>query len=446
MIAAVLVALVASGAGPQDLASALDDPVVLVIDGREVTRSHYAEWLLLARGELYTPEFARLWRLRRLGAEHAVRTDPLLLRDLAQQELRERIEGAFQGDRERWQAELAREGRTPDGLLAQRVLELEADQLLETLAEKTGVSTRELITRINDPFEFHSGALLQTDAAVTVMTVDGVALDRGAFLRWLLRAHGEQDARRMADTVRIERAAFEAEIAVAHDEVEERTRADLERVIEHEHHGDRDRWLRSLELTGRNEEQFMRELVVRKRLELMVEKLVLREREVPEEELRRAWEERHGENGTRIDLRWIRIDAASAEDLEAVRAEAQDLRRRILEGEDFATLAEKHSDDAGTRIRGGRPGKKFKLLHLPSPLIEPVRALGAGEVSEPLTDELAVWLFEVTAIEVTPFEEAREALLAELRTRRPTEVELAAKRMLLVRDAEVRVLPTMFAE
>jgi len=422
-----------------------DDPPVLVIEGHEIHRSEYQEWLLLARGELYAPGFVRLWRLRRLGTENSLVIEPARCREQALQEVQERITGAFNGVRERWLVELAREGRTPEGYLTQRALAIEGELLLVELERGLGRPSHELLASVNGPFEFHPGALLQTDPGAAVLTIDEVVVTREEYLTWLLAAFGELDARRMAETVRIEREALAHDIRVTAEEVDARTRADLERVLEHDYQGLRELWLQELELTGRTEEQVLREFAFRKRYELMIEKLILQERVVTSDELRRAWEQRYGVDGKTFELRWIRIDAASEDELEAAQREAAELKRRLETGEDFATLAELHSDDAATRARGGRPDEDFRLARLPFPLVEPVRALAAGAVSDPLSHGNSVWLFEVTAVRVTPLEDVRDTLLEELRNRRPTEVELAARRNVLVRDLEVRVLPGMFS-
>jgi len=425
---------------------ATQDPAVLVIDGQEMRRSAYADRLLRARGELYAPDFVRLWRLRRLGAEHGISFAPPRCRDLARLEADRRIEGAFHGERELWLEELRGEERSPAGWLAQRALAIEGEELLAELEREGGQSRRELLDGVNRPFEFHPASLQEAGTDAVLLTIDGSSLTRDDYLPWLLAAFGELDARRMAETVRIEHAAHAEEIQVTPEEVRARSLADLEVEIEHDHRGDRSAWRKELALTGRNHEQFMRELEIRKRHDLLVEELLLRERVVSEDELRSAWQERHGTDGRTIELRWIRIDAQSAAELEAARLEAADLRRRLGEGEDFATLAELHSDDAVTRARGGRPTQGFRLAHLPAPLAAAVRALAAGDVSDPLPHEQSVWLFEVTAIRVTPFDDVRTGLLEELRTRRPTEVELATKRIQLTRDVDVAVLPAMFAD
>lgn len=79
-----------------------------------------------------------------------------------------------------------------------------------------------------------------------------------------------------------------------------------------------------------------------------------------EEELREAFERTRAQHPRRpATVSFRQIVVATEPDSAALRdayARADSLRRLLLEGENFAALAEAHSDDAGTRERGGNLG------------------------------------------------------------------------------------------
>lgn len=90
---------------------------------------------------------------------------------------------------------------------------------------------------------------------------------------------------------------------------------------------------------------------------------IQRERRPPpvtDAEIRAFFEQRAGELGTRpasIEFEQVVIVPRAAEDaLAEARSEAESLRDRLLDGEDFAQAARRHSADPGSRERGGELG------------------------------------------------------------------------------------------
>ena len=83
------------------------DPVVIAIDGRPIPWSRYAEWLVRTQGEERFERFVGPLLVEREAARRGidVTRDEVLAR--VEQEIAERVQGAFGGDRERWLAELA---------------------------------------------------------------------------------------------------------------------------------------------------------------------------------------------------------------------------------------------------------------------------------------------------------------------------------------------------
>ena len=117
----------ASAPTPVQTPAVGSDPIVIRVDGAEVTRTEYEDWLLLQRGELDAPTYARVLALRiRAGHNWMALSEAQLLQD-ATQDVEERLAEAFGGDRDAWIAELMREGRTPKGVIAERAVLLEPE-------------------------------------------------------------------------------------------------------------------------------------------------------------------------------------------------------------------------------------------------------------------------------------------------------------------------------
>ena len=79
----------------------------------------------------------------------------------------------------------------------------------------------------------------------------------------------------------------------------------------------------------------------------------------------------------------------------ATLALAEELRQRILDGEDFAELAQEYSDDPGSGVNGGDLGWFGHGAMVPS-FEETAFALAVGEVSEPVESQFGWHLIEVT--------------------------------------------------
>ena len=452
-----------------------NDAVVLRIDDHEVRASDYGSWLLYSRGELLANDFALLVRLRRAAKRGGHPVDRAAIAREVEAEIERRIQNTFGGNARRWEAEIEKLGRSAAGYRAQRRAELELDRLFQSLIEAraagdaspqdTERALREEL-RAREGIEplaalrAHPGWGSRVDPEEPALAIDGESISAREYLAWLRVSVGELYARRFADEWCIERAAAAAQITIDTERAESRARSDLARRIEYEFDGDHEAWLTDLHASGRTPEQYERELVRRARTDLLVEGLILRDRKPRPEEVRAEWERVYGPGGRSVRLRWIRLDAelpehdpartAEQDDallraaMQRLRSQAADLRRRLDAGEDFATLAERESDDPVTRLRGGEPDGPLDLKDLPDALRAPVQALEPGQPSEPLEFGASVYLFEVFDLQQTDFESVREELEQALRTRRPTEVELAERKNVLARDLEVEVLPALY--
>ncbi|MCU1260893.1 MAG: PpiC-type peptidyl-prolyl cis-trans isomerase [Bryobacterales bacterium] len=94
-------------------------------------------------------------------------------------------------------------------------------------------------------------------------------------------------------------------------------------------------------------------------------------------------------------------------------AKAQDLRKKLLAGGDFATLAKAESDDAGSGTNGGDLGT-FKHGQMVPAFEQAAFALPAGQVSEPVKTQFGYHLIKVDEKQAKSFEEAKPEITEKL--------------------------------
>ena len=95
-------------------------------------------------------------------------------------------------------------------------------------------------------------------------------------------------------------------------------------------------------------------------------------------------------------------------------AKAQDLRKRIQAGEDFAQLARQESDDTGSGANGGDLGF-FRHGQMVPSFEQAAFALQPGDLSEPVKSPFGYHLIKVEAKESKSFEEVRPELERRMR-------------------------------
>ena len=107
----------------------------------------------------------------------------------------------------------------------------------------------------------------------------------------------------------------------------------------------------------------------------------------------------------------IRPEGGTPADSAAALATIQQLRARVLAGEDFATLARQYSDDTGSGQRGGSLGS-FGRGRMVPPFEAAAFALTApGELSEPVQTRFGWHLIQLTARgELPSYDEAYDAI------------------------------------
>ena len=104
---------------------------------------------------------------------------------------------------------------------------------------------------------------------------------------------------------------------------------------------------------------------------------------------------------------------------DAARTRIDEIRARIVAGEDFAAVATELSEDPGSAGQGGDLGLVEQGLMDPA-FDQAAFALDAGQLSELIRSGFGYHLIEVTEIQpgvTTPFGEAKDALIADLEQR-----------------------------
>lgn len=149
----------------------------------------------------------------------------------------------------------------------------------------------------------------------------------------------------------------------------------------------------------------------------------LRITKVPDEETRKYYEEHKGDyeairarhilirfKGSPVALKPNQPDLTDAEAL----AKAQDLRKQLLGGADFATLAKAESDDRGSGSNGGDLGE-FKRGQMVPAFDQAAGTLPIGQISEPVKSQYGYHIIKVESRQAKTFEEVRDDIDKRLR-------------------------------
>jgi hypothetical protein len=294
------------------------------------------------------------------------------------------------------------------------------------------------------------------------MIVDGEDVPRATIATWLLHVRGEWQARHFAEHWLVQRKANQMGVVITDEQVDQRSEEFLQWMLNANptYKGSREAWKTHLSMAGRSVESFMRELNFRMRIDLIAQELILLERVITDEMVREEYERQFGAHGRWIEARMIQlnlptpnlekgmsreqVDAAIAEVVDATRQRAAKLVGRLRGGEDFATLARQNSDEPLSREAGGQLEGRFRPEAWSEEIAAGVLDLEVGEVSGPLFDRRACYIFDVTAARPVPYEAAAADLRAELQDRKPASGDLAAYRNVLVNAVEYDLLPGMW--
>jgi parvulin-like peptidyl-prolyl isomerase len=341
-----------------------------------------------------------------------------------------------------------------DGLAADLLARGPEDDEVELVRQRVASGVRiEILPGLEQPARDSEldGAL------VPALSIDGESVSRATYARWLVHRQGEALAQHFAEEWLVRRKAAAAGISVSEDEVQQRALEFVRSIIDTDYGQDRERWLEAIGKDGRTEQDFLKDIAWRLRTNLLVEKLILRERKPSESDLRARYVAGYGSEGVRREVSLIAISSRpedvdrqvgaeehqrlAAQALERARVKAQDLVRRARGGEDFAALARQESDDMSTRARGGRIEGRWRS-DLLSPSFDPiVRALGVGALSDPAPWGPTWYVFRLDAVRAVSFDEVRGELERELLAERPSLIQVLSYRNALAKQSRIELLP-----
>jgi peptidyl-prolyl cis-trans isomerase C len=107
--------------------------------------------------------------------------------------------------------------------------------------------------------------------------------------------------------------------------------------------------------------------------------------------------------GSRVPLKPNEKDLTEEEAL----AKAQDIRKQLLAGGDFAAIAKAESDDSGSQASGGSLGPAFSRGKMVPQFDQAVFSLPVGQISEPVKSPFGYHIIKVEERKAKSFEEAR---------------------------------------
>jgi parvulin-like peptidyl-prolyl isomerase len=342
--------------------------------------------------------------------------------------------------------------------LEQRLIDLGPEQ------DETGAVWNRIVKGMDLellPTLYQEGALTpETTEPVMGMTINGTPVPRAEFALWLLHSRGEADASFFTEHWLVQRKAESLGISITPQEVEARVNAFVERMLGESYSGDREQWIAYLRKHGRDQEGFLRQLRRRQYVDGLVEKIVVAQRQITEDDIHRRWAQLYGASGRWIEARVILVDfkppeveaGLTREEFEqrihdaheTLRASVGKLRERLDNGEDFATLARQFNSDATLRANAGKLEGRFRPDAWPQEVAEAVMALEPGHLAGPLDTGKAFAIFEVLSARPVPFAEVHDQLADELKNERILDSDLAVYRNVLLKQAKFEVLPAMY--
>jgi peptidyl-prolyl cis-trans isomerase C len=136
--------------------------------------------------------------------------------------------------------------------------------------------------------------------------------------------------------------------------------------------------------------------------------------------------------GSQVPLKPNQKDLTDEEAL----AKAQDLRKKIVAGADFATLAKAESDDSGSAVKGGDLGS-FKHGQMVPPFDKAAFSLPVGEVSEPVKTNFGYHIIKITSRNAKSFEDAKAQIEKDLKPKMAKEAleKIKAQTRVTLNDA-----------
>jgi peptidyl-prolyl cis-trans isomerase C len=127
---------------------------------------------------------------------------------------------------------------------------------------------------------------------------------------------------------------------------------------------------------------------------------------------------------------------------EEAKAKAEEIRKRIVGGEDFAKLAEAESDDTDSGKNGGELGE-FKHNMMVPPFEKAAFALKPGDISEPVLSPFGYHIIQVESHTTKSLDEVKPEIVAQLRPQAAREAvkELTGKAKVELNDSYFGAAP-----
>jgi len=199
---------------------------------------------------------------------------------------------------------------------------------------------------------------------------------------------------------------------------------------------DKTKWLYAIDKKMDQDTAFMKDFEVQRRriiLQRFFEKQIL-EAVIPESDIRSYYTKLDKEISARniflrCPMRKPKTDEEKArfeEEENEVRKRAEDIRRRIKAGEDFAGLARQYSEDKQTAPNGGYIAR-LVWNRSNDPYLQQAFSLKPGKVSDVFRNNQGFSILRVEEVkkrEAEPFSEARGKIAEQLRTERREEVAI----------------------
>jgi peptidyl-prolyl cis-trans isomerase C len=114
--------------------------------------------------------------------------------------------------------------------------------------------------------------------------------------------------------------------------------------------------------------------------------------------------------GSQVPVRPGQKDLTDAEAL----AKAQELRKKIVDGADFATIAIQESDDTGSGAKGGDLGAFHHQQMVPT-FEQAAFSLKPGEISQPVRSQFGYHIIKVESHETKSFDDVKDVIATRLR-------------------------------
>lgn len=190
--------------------------------------------------------------------------------------------------------------------------------------------------------------------------INGIDIPRTRFLADMDRALGDMFREVFIAHVLVEAKAEASGVAVSEQELEASVSRTIEQVRAGRVEGDGDHLEDALHQRDMSLEGWKRRLRFDQRQDLLLDKLILRDREISEDGLKRAFEDKYGKNGIQTKIRHIQriVDVAASQDYthdqfekevaeidRVAKARAEEALKKLRAGESWDRVLSEYSDD-----------------------------------------------------------------------------------------------------